>query len=133
MSWWTVWKCQSRLPVLRVERDEAVAEQVGALPVAAVEVVLRAAGRDVDDAALLVDRLLAPVVGAADGLPRVRRPGVVAELAGPRHGVKGPDQRAGAHVERADVAGRRGVLLVRRRAEDDQVLEHAPRRAASAG
>ena len=57
----------------RVERDQAVAEQIGALAVAAVEVVLRAAGRDVDDAALRVDRLLAPVVGAADGLPRVRR------------------------------------------------------------
>ena len=31
--------------------------------------------------------------------------------------------RAGADVEGADVAGRRGVLAVGRRAEDDQVLE----------
>ena len=130
MSWWTVWKCQRRLPVLASSAMRQSPKRLAPLPVPAIEVVLRAAGRDVDDAALLVDRLLAPVVGAADGLPRVRRPGVVAELAGPRHGVKRPDQRAGAHVERADVAGRRRVLLVGRRAQDDEVLEHPPRRAA---
>ena len=107
-------------------------EQVGAVPVAAVEVVLRAGGRHVDDAALLVDRLLAPVVCAADGLPRIRRPGVVAELARPRHRMKRPDQRPGPHVERADVAGRRPVLLIRRRSQDQQVLEHAARACGSA-
>src|SRR5215212_6421114 len=100
-----------------VQGDDRIAEQICPFAIAAVEVVLRAARRYIDDAALLVDRLLTPVVGAADGLPGVGRPGVVAELPGPRHGVKGPDQRSGSHVEGADVAGRRVVLLIGRRAE----------------
>ena len=110
-----------------VERDDAVSEEIGAFPVPSIEVVLGASGRDVDDAALLVDRLLCPVVGAADGFPRVLGPGVVAELAGPRDGVKGPDQCSRADIERPNVAGRRSVLLVRRRAEDDEVLENSSR------
>src|SRR5207237_3483451 len=113
-----------------IERDEAGGEEVGSFPVPPVKVVLGACGGDVDDAALLVDRLLTPVVGAADRLPRVGGPGVVAELAGARHGVEGPRQDPGAYIEGANVARRGRVLLVRRRAHDDAVLEDPAGRAA---
>ena len=44
--------------------------------------------------------------------------------------MKGPDQRSSAHIECPDIAGRRVVLLIRRRAKDDEVFEHPARRAA---
>ena len=78
----------------------------------------------------LVDRLLGPVVGAADGLPGLGRPRVVTELARARHSMKRPHLRAGAHVEGADITRRRRVLLIRRRAKDDEVLEDTSREAA---
>src|SRR5690606_25368982 len=91
----------------RVERDETIAEQVRADAIRAVVVVGRRAERDVDDAALRVDRHLAPRVDAA-GIPiRVLRPRVVAELAGLRNRVKRPGELARHDVVRADVAGRR--------------------------
>jgi len=108
-----------------IQREQAVAEQVGARAIAAVEVVLRTRGRHVDDAAGAIDRHLRPVVRAADALPRIFRPRVVAELPFVRDRVEGPDEASGADVEGTDIAGRRLVLLVRRRSEDDQVLEHA--------
>src|SRR5207253_7477305 len=54
----------------RIEGDDAVAEQVVADAVAAVEVEPRGAKRDVRDAARVVDRQLAPVVDAAAGRER---------------------------------------------------------------
>ena len=39
--------------------------------------------------------------------------------------MKGPHQRARAHIERANVPRRRVVLLIGGGAEDNQVLEHA--------
>ena len=65
---------------------------------------------------------------AADVLPGVLRPRVVAELAGARHGVERPDEFAGEHVVGADVAGRRHVAFAGGAAEDDQVLEDLARR-----
>ena len=70
----------------------------------------------------LVERHPRPAVGAAAVLPGVLRPGVVAELAGMRDGVKRPAQGAGAHVVRADVAGRRRQSLADAAADDHQVL-----------
>ena len=107
----------------RVERDQAVREQVVAAAVAAEEVELAAAGRHVDDAARGVHRHLGPGVGAADVGARVLRPGLGAELAFARDRPERPDVGAGADVEGADVAGGRRVLAVGGRAEDDQVLE----------
>ncbi len=95
-----------------VQRKDAVAEQIGTRAVGPVEIELRAARRHVDDTAAFVDRELAPVVGAAHGLPGVGRPCFVAELAGAWHRVKRPDKRAGEDIERSDVARRRPVLLV---------------------
>src|SRR5690606_12232002 len=111
-----------------VERDETVAEQIRADAIRAVIVVGRRAERDIDDAALDVERHLAPRVDAADVEPGVLRPRVVAELAGLRTSVESPDELARHDVVRADVTRRREEPLARRRAEHDQVLEHAPRR-----
>jgi hypothetical protein len=71
-----------------------------------------------------VDGELPPVVGAADSGARIVRPRVGAELAGSGDGPEGPDERARSHVEGADVARRRRVFAVGRRAHDDQVFEH---------
>ena len=110
-SWCDVLEVPEPLAGARVEREQAVAEQVRAGAVGAVVVVGRRAGREVGDAALRVDRDLAPGVGAADVLPGVLRPRLVAELAGMRHGVELPHQLAGDHVVGAQVAGRRHVAL----------------------
>src|ERR1039458_4825604 len=99
-------------------------EQVGPGAVGAIEVVFGARRGRVDDAAFLVDGKLAPNIGAADGLPCVFRPGVVTELAGMWNRVEGPDQSSAAHVEGADIAGGRAVSLIRRRAENQQILKH---------
>ena len=91
----------------RVEREQAIGEEVRAVPIGAVEVVRRRAGRDVDDAPVLVDRHLTPVVRAADVLVGVFRPRLVAELSGLRNGVKLPDELARDDVVGADIAGGR--------------------------
>ena len=71
-----------------------------------------------------IDRHLSPVVCAADVLPGVFRPRVVAELAWTWHCVKGPDELAAADIVGANVAGRRHVPFTRSAADDDQVLEY---------
>src|SRR4030095_4049305 len=52
---------------LRVEREDTVRIEIRAVTVAAVEVVARGSGRDIDDASRFVYRQLAPVVHAASG------------------------------------------------------------------
>ena len=88
----------------RIERDQAVREEVLAEPIATIEVVGRRSGRHVHDPALVVDREGAPVVGAADVLVRLLRPRVVAELSRPRNCMELPDLPAGDHVVGADVS-----------------------------
>src|SRR3954449_12798577 len=88
----------------RLERDDRIAKEVGAMPIAAVEIVFRAGRRHVDDSAFLIDGLLTPVVGAADRLPGIFRPRVVPELAGAGHGMKRPHQLAGSNIECAHVS-----------------------------
>src|SRR5690606_41573310 len=77
-----------------VQRDERIAEQVVARTIAAEEVVARAAKRDEDDAVLLVDGHLAPVVHAAGRAVSVFGPGAVTELAGVRDAVEHPAKLA---------------------------------------
>ena len=110
---------------LHVERQQAVGKEVLAGAIAAIEVGGGRPGRDVHDPALLVDRHLPPVVGAADVLVAVGRIGVVAELARPRDDVELPQQLASQHVVRADVAWRRQDLLARLAAEDHDVAPDA--------
>ena len=64
----------------RVERDQRVGVEVGARPVAAVEVVRRRAQRQVHQAPRLVDAHRRPDVDAGPPLPGIGRPGVVAGL-----------------------------------------------------
>ena len=103
-----------------VERHDAVAEQVGALAVAAVEVDRRRGERDEDHAALFIDAHRRPGVGAAALSPRVAFPGVVTVLAGTRHGVEAPDELAGTGVKSTDVATRPLRLAVADPSADDQ-------------
>ena len=112
-----------------VECEQRIAEQVRAVAVSAVEIVSRRAEREVRDAPFLIQRDLAPGVHPADVFPRVRRPGVVPELAGVRNGMKLPNQLTGADIVGAKVARRRHIHFAGGGAEDDQVFENAPRRA----
>ena len=74
----------------RVERDQRVGVEVGPGPIAAVEVVRRRAQRQVHQAARLVHAHRRPDVDAGAPLPGIGRPGVVARLSRPRHGVEPP-------------------------------------------
>ena len=109
----------------RVEREQAVAEEIRADAVRAVVVVGRRRNREIGDAALRIERDLAPHIDAARVLPGILGPGVVAELARLRNGVEGPHELAGDDVVGAHVTGSREIRLARRAAEQDQVLEHA--------
>ena len=114
---------------IRVEADEGFSEQIRAGTPPAVKVVARRAKRHVDEAAIGVERHRRPGVGVAGEAPRISLPGVVAELARLRDGVKRPHLAAGARVERADIAGR--IVAIDQAiavAEDDEILVHHRRR-----
>ena len=105
----------------RIDRDQAVREQVLTETVGTVEVVGRRAGGHVDDAALVIYRNRAPVVGAADVLVGLLRPGFVTELSGRRNSVELPHSLAGDDVVRADVSGRGDEGFPGRGPEDQQI------------
>src|SRR5262245_13643590 len=88
-------------------------------------IVGRRSRREERDPVLRVDRNLAPRVRAAGVLPRIRRPCLIAVLAGARNRMKGPDERAREDVVGTDVAGRRPVSLAGVGPDHDQVLENA--------
>ena len=67
---------------LQVERDQALAEQTVARPMAAVVVAGRQLDRQITMPELFVDRHLRPDAGIAGVRPRILQPGVVAEFAG---------------------------------------------------
>src|SRR5262249_3737017 len=87
-----------------VEAYECVAEQPGARPVAAVEVIARRADRQVQESAPLIERHRRPDVGVPGVVVRTLAPGVGAELAVARHGVEGPALLAGARIVGTHVA-----------------------------
>src|SRR5262245_1590307 len=94
----------SPLPCGCIEYKQAVGKQVRSLTVAPPEVERRAARWQEHEAAGVIDGDTAPRIRAAHPLPRIRRPGVVAELARPWNGVKDPAQLARPHIEGADMA-----------------------------
>ena len=96
---------------VRVDGDDRRREQVVAGTIDADAVVVRRAERHVENAALVVERRVAPDVDAGSILGAVLFPGVVAELARPRHGVERPHQLAGSRVERARVARGAGAAV----------------------
>ena len=73
------------------ERKQTIAEQIRSAAIRAVEIVLGARGRRIDNTSFRINGEFTPDIGAADALPGVLRPGIVAELAGTRNRVKGPD------------------------------------------
>ncbi len=109
------------LPGGGIECDQAVGEQIVPVPVGPVKVVGRGSGGREDDAPLLVQGEAAPCVRTADVLPRVLRPGFVAQFAGMRDRVEDPAQPPGADVIGANVAGRGGQRFAHQAADDQQV------------
>ena len=116
---------------VRVQRDDAVGEEIVAHPVHAVEVVRRRPRGEEDHPPLLVDGDAGPGVRPAGHLPRVGRPGVVAVLARVRNGVEGPANLPGRDVVGPDVARRAGQRFRHRGADDQQVPVHHARRAGA--
>src|SRR5262245_8312767 len=106
----------------RVEREEAVAEEIRALAIAAEHVVRRRAEREVGDAPFLVDRDLAPRIDAAGPLPGAFRPRVVSVLARVRNRVERPHQLARDDVEGGEIAGGRAVDFAGDRHDDEPIL-----------
>src|SRR5215467_13468277 len=94
-----------------VERENAVAEQIGADTIGAVHIVGRRSQGKVGNAPLFIDGDLTPGVDAAYVLPGVRRPRVITELTGMRDSVKGPEQLAAEDVIGAQVSRSRAVPL----------------------
>src|SRR6202012_5208839 len=89
----------------RVQRHERIAEQVLPLAISTVKIVAGRSERNINDAALFIQRHFAPVLNAAYGLPGIRRPSVVSEFTGMRNRVEYPREFACVHVERANRAG----------------------------
>src|SRR5262249_46681229 len=111
--------------------DDRLGEQVVALALTAKPIVARRSNGQVDEPARAVDRERRPDVRMALVLPRVIFPGLVAGLAGPRHGVEAPEMLAGAGVEGLHVAGRIVMIdetVADRVADDDDVAPDDRRR-----
>src|SRR6185312_6921006 len=87
----------------RVERQQRIAEEVVALAIGTIEVEAWSAERNERDAMFRVDGHFAPTMDAANGLPRVGRPGVVTGFPGVRDRVELPDQLPCANVVRMDI------------------------------
>ena len=82
----------------RIQREQAVSEEVAADAIGAVIIVGGRSGGEVSDASLFVHRDFTPCVRAARIRPRVFRPRVVTLFPGMRNGVEAPDHLAGPHV-----------------------------------
>ncbi len=115
---------------LDVERDQRIREQVVARPPTAIPRGRGRRQRDIDVTELFIGRHRIPRAEVAGDFPRIVAPRVVAELAGPRHHVKRPQELAGFGVEAADVLGRRFLPVAavtgatRVSGHDDDVAEH---------
>ena len=119
------------LAVVRVERHEALREEVVAEPLPAVVDVGGVADGQEHQLARLVDGHPGPHVGGAHVAPRLVLPRLAAELALLGDGVETPDEGAGAGVVGADVAGRGAPVddaVADGAADYHQVLVHDRRR-----
>src|SRR5262249_23533565 len=108
----------------RVESQQTIGVEIVANPVDAVKIGGGGAGWNVDDAASIVESHAGPIVRGAAGFPCVGRPSLIAGLARMRNGVKSPAKFAGADLERANVAGRRGQSFRHSAPDDDQVFKN---------
>ena len=108
-----------------VEGKKAIAEQISARPIGAIEIVFGAGSRNEDYAAFRIDCHFAPGICAANGFPGVFGPSVMTEFTFVRNGVEDPTDCAGANVERADIAWRGAPALIGGRAENEEIFEHS--------
>src|SRR5262245_23904042 len=89
---------------LEIDRHEALAEQIVAGTMPAVEVGRRRLDRQIHQTRLRVRRDLRPNARVPVERPRILFPRVVAELAWPRNRVELPDLLSGPDIERAGEA-----------------------------
>ena len=120
-------------PRLVVDRDKALGKQVVARAQAAVEIRARRLDRQIGEPELLVGGHLVPDADVAVDRPRFIQPRVVAEFAGTRDGVEGPQAFPGPHVEPADeplgvVVSPRSAALEERRADQHDAVARDRRR-----
>src|SRR6185295_8732641 len=80
---------------LRIQRNQAVAEQIVAGPIAAIEIRPRSSEWNIGNASLFVDRHFAPVVNATGGFIKIRRPCVVSNFSWMWNRMEDPDQLTG--------------------------------------
>ena len=110
----------------RVQRDQRLGEQVVARTRAAVIEVAGIPGRQIDEAALLVDRHARPGLDLPGVAPRFVLPGLGADRGRRlRDRRPPPDQLAGSRVIGAHVSRRRLLVeqvVADRAAEDDEIL-----------
>ena len=111
-----------------IQGEQGIAEQIGAFPVGAVEVVLRARRWRVYNAALLVEGELPPDIRPAHALPCILRPRIIPELARTWNRVKRPLELTRAYIESAYIAGSRTVSLIGCGAQNQQILKYTSRR-----
>src|SRR6185437_5759932 len=106
-----------------IKRQEAIGIKVVARPVAAVEFVFGGGNGKVCDAALRIDRYLAPDVHAAHVFVSVFRPRFIAGLSRTGNCMEDPEQFTGDSIEGANISGRRQITLTGRTSQDDDVLK----------
>ena len=90
---------------LRIETHEAIGEEVVAEVGPPVEITGWHFHRNIDIAEFEISAERGPGTGVAAILPGIVFPGLIADLAGPGDGLKGPVLLAGANIETANIAG----------------------------
>src|SRR5712672_1654545 len=98
-------KMPNSLSCLRVQRNQAICEEIVAQPIGAVEIKCSGARRNVNNSTLRIKGHPSPIVGGAAGLPRILRPSGIPEFSGTRDRVKRPAKSAVSNVEGTNVAG----------------------------
>src|SRR3984957_8088522 len=81
-----------------VDGKQAIAKQIGTRSIRAIEVIFRAGCRNVDYAALFIQRHPAPGVGAPNRLPCILGPRIISKRARMWDGMECPDQPPGKNI-----------------------------------
>ena len=117
-----------------IHGNQRIRIEIVAGPRHAVIVARRRAERQIDEAEFFIGAEGRPDLGLAAHPPGVIFPRFHPRFAFARHGVEGPQQLAGAHIEAAHIAGERGLVDVgnaggdRLAANDDHIPHHNRRR-----
>ena len=96
-----------QLSGLGVQRHHGASKKVRPLTVAAVEIVVGAPERGVDNPAIFIDRHeVSPRIDARASLPTIALPGLIAGFTGSRHRMELPKLRSGSCIEGARITRR---------------------------